>query len=270
MMPGFLLSLREGVEAALIIGIVFGVLTRFGRQELKIVVWRGVIAAVAASLLVGMGLRWLGVSLDGAAKQVFEGLALLFAAGVLIWMILWMQRHGSNLKGGIESETRKSLDAGAKSLFLLAFLAVFREGLELSLFLLASSFVTGGAATLSGAILGLGATVALGWVLFSTTRRLNLRLFFQVTNILLIFFAAGMVAYGIHELNEAGWIPAVIDPLWDVNSFLNEQSPLGVTLKILFGYNGNPSLTEVIGYVVVFTFLLVNYLRFQRRTRQAA
>jgi high-affinity iron transporter len=118
--------------------------------------------------------------------------------------------------------------------------------------------------TLIGALLGLGVAVIVGWILFSTTNRLSLSGFFNVTNILLIFFAAGMVAYGVHELNEAGWIPTIIYPVWDINHILSDKSELGLVLKALFGYNGNPSLTEVIAYLVFLAFLLGNYFRFQR------
>ena len=266
MLPSFLLSLREGLEAALIIGIVFGVLTRLNRQHLKPSVWQGVIAAVLASLFVGLGLNLLGMRFEGKAEEIFEGLALLFAAGVLAWMILWMQKQGRHLKKGIESETTQALRSGGKALFILAFLAVFREGLELAVFLLATSFVSGGSLTLLGAVLGLGMAVVTGWVLFSSTNRLSLGGFFKVTNILLIFFAAGMVAYGVHELNEAGWIPAIIYPVWDINHILSDKSELGLVLKALFGYNGNPSLTEVVAYFTFLTVLLVNYVRYQRNS----
>jgi high-affinity iron transporter len=264
MLPSFLLSLREGLEAALIIGIVFGVLTRLNHQHLKPAVWKGVFAAVVSSILVGIGLNLLGMTFDGKAEEIFEGFALLFAAGLLTWMILWMQKQGKNLKKGIENETTQALRTGGKALFFLAFLAVFREGLELAVFLLATSFVSSANMTLIGALLGLGIAVIIGWILFSTTNRLSLSGFFKVTNILLIFFAAGMVAYGVHELNEAGWIPAIIYPVWDINHILSDKSGLGLVVKALFGYNGNPSLTEVIAYVTFLAFLLGNYVRFQR------
>jgi high-affinity iron transporter len=265
MLPSFLLSLREGLEAALIISIIFGVLTRLNHQHLKSSVWQGVVAAILASILVGLGLNLLGMNFEGKAEAIFEGLALLFAAGVLTWMILWLQKQGKHLKKGIENETTQALRNGGKALFILAFLAVFREGLELAIFLLASSFVSGGSLTLLGALLGLVAAVMIGWVLFSSTNRLSLGGFFMVTNILLIFFAAGMVAYGVHELNEAGWIPAIIYPVWDINHILSDQSGMGLVLKALFGYNGNPSLTEVVAYITFLTILLATYVRYQRR-----
>ena len=137
--------------------------------------------------------------------------------------------------------------------------------MELALFLLATSFVTEGVLTIIGAVIGLGTAVIIGWVLFSSTNRLSLPGFFKVTNILLILFAAGLVAYGVHELNEAGWIPSVIEHVWDINHILNEKSQLGLMLKALFGYNGNPSLTEVIAYLVYSAILFATYLRFQQR-----
>ena len=104
--------------------------------------------------------------------------------------------------------------------------------------------------TLAGVVLGLGTSILLGWSLFATTVRLDLRRFFQVTGLLLILFAAGLVAHGVHEFNEVGWIPSVVEHVWDVNAFIDENSIMGELLKTLFGYNGNPSLTEMIAYFV--------------------
>ena len=265
MLPSILLSLREGLEAALIVGIVIGLLNRLDHQHLKASVWQGVAAAVAVSILAGVGLNLLGMEFEGQAEKIFEGLATLFAAGVLTWMIFWIQKQGKNLKKRIESKTTQALVSGRNALFMLTFIAVFREGLELALFLLATSFVTEGVLTIIGAVIGLGTAIIIGWVLFSSTNRLSLPGFFKVTNILLILFAAGLVAYGVHELNEAGWIPSVIEHVWDINHILNEKSQLGLMLKALFGYNGNPSLTEVIAYLVYSAILFATYLRFQQR-----
>lgn len=265
MLPSLLLSLREGLEAALIIGIVISVLNRFNRDDLKPVVWQGTAAAVVLSLLLGLGLQALGMRFEGRAEEIFEGLATLFAAGVLTWMIYWMQSQGRNIKGKIEAETSQAIGIGKRALFTLAFIAVVREGLELAVFLLATSFVAQGLNTIIGAILGLSSAVLLGWTIFKSTSRLNLQVFFRITNILLILFAAGLVAYGVHELNEAGWIPGIIEHVWDVNHILNEKSQVGLILKALFGYNGNPSLTEVIAYALYFGLLFIQYLKFNRR-----
>jgi len=264
MLPSILLSLREGLEAALIIGIILSMLTRLNSQHLKIVVWQGAAAAIAASLLAGMGLNFLGLEFEGKAEEIFEGLATLFAAGVLTWMIFWMQKQGQDLKKKIESDTNQAISTGKKALFSLAFITVFREGLELAVFLLATSFVSGGKLTLVGASIGLLSAVILGWAIFSYSNRLNLNMFFLVTNILLILFASGLVAYGVHELNEAGWIPSIIEHVWDINHILNEKSQFGLIFKTLFGYNGNPSLSEVVSYLLYFVSMFAIFFRFRR------
>ena len=250
MLASFLLSLREGLEAALIIGIVLGVLLKLKQTDLNKTVWAGAGVAVALSAIAAVGLNLLGMKFEGRGEQIFEGVAMLLAAGVLTWMIFWMHNTAPNLKAEIEAKTQKAVyGKGRNALFALAFLAVFREGIELALFLLAVQEASSPLQTLSGTVLGLAGAAVLGWVLFTSTRKLSLRGFFQVTNVLLIIFAAGMVAYGVHELNEAGIIPSVIEHVWDVNHILNEKSEVGLLLKALTGYNGNPSLTEVIAYL---------------------
>ena len=141
---------------------------------------------------------------SGQFEEVFEGLAMLLAAAILTWMILWMQRRGSEIQRDLEVKTvHATLNRGSSALFILAFLTVFREGVELALFLMAARMASDPISVFIGAALGLSSAILLGWMLFATTRRLNLRQFFQTTNILLLFFAAGLVALGIHELNEA-------------------------------------------------------------------
>ena len=253
MLPSYLLSLREGIEAALIIGIVLGALRQMRRTELIPAVWMGTFAAVAISILSGILLTKLGLSFEGAAEQIFEGVTMLLAAALLTWMIFWMSRTARTLKSEIESEVHKAaFGAGKRAVFFVAFFAILREGIELALFLTASVFATDTLQTLIGAILGLGTSILLGWSMFAAIIRLDLRRFFQVTGFLLILFAAGLVAHGVHEFNEIGWIPAVIEHVWDVNAFINEDSTFGLLLKALFGYNGNPSLTEMLAYVAYF------------------
>ena len=270
MLPSFLLSLREGIEAALIIGIIIGVLAKINHRELKPVIWRGVILAVALSLAFGVGLNAIGTEFTGQFEAAFEGLAMLLAAALLTWMILWMQRQGGQIQRELETKTvQATFNGGVSALFLLAFLAVFREGIELSLFLIAARMASDTISVLIGAALGLGAAVLLGWLLFASTRRLNLKTFFQVTNVLLLFFAAGLVAHGVHELVEAGWIPAIIDPVWDINHILDDNSEIGGILKALFGYNGDPALTEVIAYLGYFAVLGTIILRSLRNQIKA-
>jgi high-affinity iron transporter len=253
MLAGYLLSLREGLEAALIIGILLGALRKMHRGDLSAIVWYGSLSAVLVSTAAAIGLYSLGVQLEGAAEQIFEGVTMFLAAGVLTWMIFWMRRQSRTLHSELELNVRTAVTrAGQRALFTVAFLAVVREGVELALFLTATTFTAGAGQTLSGAALGLGTAALLGWSLFASTVRLDLRRFFQVTGALLILFAAGLVAHGVHEFNEVGWIPALVEHLWDVNFLVHEDSLAGQLLKALFGYNGNPSLTEVLAYLGYF------------------
>jgi high-affinity iron transporter len=262
MLPTYLLSLREGLEAALIIGIVLGALSKIRRTDLSPAVWLGTLSAVGISILTAVLLTTFGMSLEDKAEQIFEGVTMLIAAGILTWMIFWMGKQARFLKGELEAGVNKAAaSTGRRAAFWLAFVAVVREGVELALFITAAFFAgdqsqmtTNIIQTLAGTILGLGTAALLGWTLFATTVRLDLRRFFQVTGILLILFAAGLVAHGVHEFNEVGWIPAVVEHIWDVNIILDENSLVGQLLRTLFGYNGNPSLTEMIAY---FAYLVV-------------
>jgi len=262
MLPTYLLSLREGLEAALIIGIVLGAVSKIRRNDLAPAVWLGTLIAIIVSILTAVILTSFGLSLEETAEQIFEGITMIIAAGILTWMIFWMSKQARFLKSELEAGVNKAAaSTGKRAVFWLAFMAVVREGVELAFFITAAFFagdqsqVTSNIIqTLAGTILGLGTAALLGWTLFATTVRLDLRRFFQVTGILLILFAAGLVAHGVHEFNEVGWIPAVVEHVWDLNVVLDETSLLGQLLRTLFGYNGNPSLTEMIAY---FAYLIV-------------
>lgn len=258
MLPAFLLALREGLEAALIVGIVLGALRQLGQSQQRGAVWQGVGAAIVVSLAAAVGLMAVGLKLEGKVEQIFEGVTMLLAAAILTWMIFWMRSQGRRLSRELEQGVRQALGSGSRwALFGLAFIAVVREGIETALFLTASAFTAGAQATLAGALLGLLTAAALGYLIFAATWRLSIQRFFQVTSALLILFAAGLVAHGIHEFNEVGWIPAVIEHVWDTNRLLNENSSVGLILKALFGYNGNPSLTEVLGYITYWVVIVL-------------
>ncbi len=250
MFASFLLALREGIEAALIVGIVFGILKKMDKPQLKGMVWRGVAAALAFSILSAIIMNVVGAEFEGKAEQIFEGFAMLSAAALLTWAIFWMRYQSNNLEKDLEQDVQAAANSSSGGvLFALVFLAVAREGLELAIFLLAARLTSSALLTYLGASFGLLLAAGLGWLLFNSTRKLNLRQFFRITNFLLIFFAAGMVGYGVHEFNEAGWIPSIIDHFYDINFVLNENSTFGLFVKALFGYNGNPSLSESIAYI---------------------
>lgn len=271
MLPSFFLSLREGLEAALIIGIVLGALRKIHQEWLVPTVWLGAAGAAAISIIVALLLTAAGTSFEGAAEEIFEGFTMLTAAGVLTWMIFWMHRQARGIKTELEAGVRRSVvKNGGKALFLLAFTAVLREGIELALFLTAAALATDGQQVLFGAVIGLAASAALGWGLFSSIIKLDLQRFFLVTSILLILFAAGLVGHAVHEFNEVGWIPGIVEPVWDLSSVLPEDSFLGQIMAALFGYNANPSLTEVGAYLIYFGTILVLNLSLNRRTVTAA
>lgn len=249
MIPALLLALREGLEAALIVGILLSALRKINREDLKPTVWLGTIGAVLVSLVAAVVLQALGASFEGKTEEVFEGITMIMAAGILTWMIFWMRTQAKSMGTALETEVRQAASQrGQTTLFFVAFLAVVREGVELALFLTATAFTSGERATLIGGLLGLAVAIFLAWAMFSSLIRLNLRQFFQFTSVLLILFAAGLLAHGVHELNDAGWIPTIVEQVWNTNAILSEDSAVGQLLKTLFGYNGNPSLTEVLAY----------------------
>ncbi|MCC6147798.1 MAG: FTR1 family protein [Anaerolineaceae bacterium] len=267
MISSFFLALREGVEATLVIGLLLGALKKTKRDDLSAPLWAGVVAAVIVSILIAVVLHIIGLSLEGAAEPAFEGLIMLFAAGLLTWMIFWMKSHAPTLKSQIESDVHQAAEKNSRrALFGVSFLTVVREGTELAIFLTAAGFAADALQTFTGALLGLAGAVVSGWVLFSSTRRLPLGTFFQVTNVLLILFAAGLFAHGIGELNEIGWVPALIPDLYNLKPILNQKTTvLGQALHAIFGYSDSPSLAQLIAYVGYFAVILAALSFFQNR-----
>jgi high-affinity iron transporter len=258
MFASALITLREGLEAALIVGIVLGVLRKMGQEERSRPVWAGVLVAVAVSVVAGLALNALGVAFEGRGEEIFEGVAMLLAAGVLTWMIFWMQRQGRKIQADLELDVRRAVtEESAWALFSLAFVAVVREGIETVLFLTAAAFSATAGQTLIGGAVGLIVAIAIGWVIFVAGKELNVRSFFRVTGVLLVLFAAGLVAHGVHELQEARLLPTIIEHVWNVNPILSEDSTVGQFLKALFGYNGNPSLLEVLSYLAYYAAIYV-------------
>ena len=272
MIAAFLIALREGLEASLIIGIVFSFLSKTGRTRYRRYAWAGVGAALALSALVALGIQSIGAELEGPAEQIFEGTMMLLATLVLTWMIYWMKVQARSLRGALESELAEALEAGSpRSLFAVTFFAVVREGVEMALLLAATAFVTNGADTLIGSLLGLGAAALTGVLLYASVVRLNIRMFFSVSSVLLLLFAAGLFASSLHEFQEAGLLLTIQEHIWDVSRLLSAESPIGQVLRTLFGYNPSPSLVEVIGYGGYWAFaLLAMPWLVERRVRQRA
>ena len=249
MFPSYLLALREGLEAALIIGIVVGALHKTNHTTLMAPVWWGLGTAALLSAAAAVFLTHWGLGMEGTASAAFEGATMLVAAALLTWMLFWMQRHAPDLQQTVTRQAAHAVQRGkAGALFGLAFFAVLREGLELALFLTAAAFTSTAAHTALGALLGLATAAALGWALFTTTLRLDLRRFFQATTVLLFLFAAGLVANGVYEWNEIGWIPVGVERLWNTSALVSDTSLVGSTLHMLFGYRASPSLSALLAY----------------------
>lgn len=250
MTGSFLITLREGLEAALVIGIILGYLYKTGQQALNRQVYLGAACAVAASILTAYVFETL---LGGFEKheELFEGIFMLVAVGILTPMIVWMNKNSRNIKSNLERQINSALTGKQLiGLTALSFLAVYREGVETVLFMEASVLSASPGQALAGGLLGITAAIFTAAVIFKGTARLNLGTFFKVTGLILVFFAAGLTAHGLHELQEAGIIPAIIDHVWNTNGFINEKGVVGSFLKTLVGYNGDPSLVEVLGWVI--------------------
>lgn len=261
MLGALLITLREGLEAALIIGIILAYLSTTSNRKGFKPVWTGTALAIVVSLVAGAAIYFSAGRLEGKAEEIFEGIAMWTAAGVLTWMIFWMRKQAINIKGHLHAQIQSALGSGSTlGLFGLAFVAVVREGIETVLFLFAATRVDESAILSTvGGVLGLGIAVTIGYSIYKGTSKLNLRAFFNVTGLLLILFAAGLLAHGIHEFHEVGIISPVIAHVWNIDHILPEQSVIGRFLTAIFGYNANPSLVEVLAYIGYLGFTLASY-----------
>ena len=265
MITSFIITFREVLEVALIVGIVLGYLIKTNRTKYNNVVYMGILFGVIASVIGALLFVNLAGGFSGQSEQIFEGITMFIGAFLLTTMILWMmkQKHISNeLKEKIDEEIHHNHKYG---LFMLVFISVLREGIELVIFLGAASFVSTNN-TLQGALWGIITALFLGFMIFVGSMKINLKVFFNLTSILLILFAAGLIAHGIHEFQEAKIIPTVIEHMWDINPepvidgiypVLHEKGSVGSIFKSLFGYNGNPSLIELLGYITYLIIVLI-------------
>ena len=256
------LMTREGLEASLIVGIVLGYLAKTENRRYFRLIWLGTAAAVAVSVAAGAALFFTIGELEGRSEQIFEGVAMLCAVSVLTWMIFWMRKQAANIKKELEARLASAIAAGsAIGLASVVFFAVLREGVETALFLFAIGESSTPLATGIGAVVGLAISISLGIGIYMGSRRLDLRQFFTVTGLLLIVFAAGLLAHAVHEFQEAGILPETVEHLWNTNAILSEDSHFGKFLTALFGYNGDPSALEVGVWITYLSVTLVLFLR---------
>lgn len=250
----FLIAVREGIEAALIVSILLAYLKQIHREDKQSLVWWGTGVAVGMSVVVGAVIFAVGAEFEGTAEQVFEGLVTLAAVAVLTWMIFWMRKQGARVKSELQERVDTALLAGGFALAALAFVAVLREGIETALFIFAAAKGTAVSSTgvmgqLVGAVLGLAVAVILGVLIYRGGVRMNLRTFFRVTGALLIVVAAGLFAFSLHELQEAGWLPMLAGTAWDASASFPDDSGPGGILRALVGYQDAPTWLEVVGWL---------------------
>ena len=266
MFTDFIITFRETLEAALIVGIVLSYLGKIGNRHWFGTVYWSIAAAMAGSLMAAYFFDVYLGGFEGMAEQLYEGIVMILAALLITWMIVWMlrQRHF------IAAHLREKVDQHVKTerrwaMFFLVFIAVLREGIETVLFLKASSLQAGGNHLLAAA-LGVFVAVVVGYLLFTGLKKIPMKHFFTVSSVILILFAAGLLAHGVHELQEAGVVTMGSQQAWDVNPvvlvegeypLLHEKGTVGEMLKHVFGWNGNPSVLEVLSYAVYLLFVLV-------------
>lgn len=261
MLATFFLMLREGLEAALIVGIVAAYLVKIGRRDALPKIAIGVGAAVALSVGIGLVVTLTIQKLPLVVQETLEGAAAVLAVGVLTWMLFWMRRQGRALKGELERGVDVAISNGStRALVALSFLAVIREGVETVLFLIPIlSFNGTGVDTLVGGLLGLAIAAVFGWAIFVAGVRVNLRRFFTVTGTVLIFVSAGLVAFAIAEFAEAGLI-ANAGIAFDLNRLLPDNGPVGSVLRGLFGYRSAPTPLELVGYLAYLVPVLALFI----------
>jgi high-affinity iron transporter len=259
---------REGLEAGLIVGIILTVLARLGAWRYSRHVWLSTAAAIVASAGVWGLLQAATTAAQGRWNQVIEAVISLVACGVLTYMVFWMDRQAKRIRPELEEHVATAVSSHeAAAMVALPFIAVFREGAETALFLQAVAIQSGGTASLVGGLLGAALAVAVTLAIFVGGRQVPLRPLFRWTGLLLLLMAAGMLAYGIHEMHELQWLPPLVDPIWNINHLLSDKQGIGSFLKALFGYNGNPSLLEVLAYG---TYLAVVITQLRRRPQAGA
>jgi high-affinity iron transporter len=257
----FLITLREGLEGALLVSILLAYLNAIGRRDQHRVVWAGVAAAIVGSVVAGAIIFLVAGQLPHTAAEVFEGVVSYLAVGVLTWMIFWMRRNAIKIKGDLHEKVDIALASGSGlALGFLAFLAVGREGLETALFLF-SAWEAGSEAspllTLLGGLLGLGVAVVLGIAVYRGALRLNLRTFFRVTGALILVVAASLLVYGTHELLEVGAF-SFLEGSWLLAEAGAIAIPMSLIDRIVVGLGGEPTWLEFglwFGYLVITGYL---------------
>lgn len=267
MLQTFLTGLREGLEAALVVSILVAYLVKTGRRDRLAPVWVGVGTAIVISLLFGALLTFTSNALSFEAQEAFGGFLSIVAVGFVTWMVFWMRAQSHLLKGELQGRLDAAAAMGAGAVAVMAFISVGREGLETALFLWPTFQANGsGAGPAIGALVGLVSAVVLGWLFYRGSVKLNLARFFRWTGAFLIVIAAGVLAYGFHDLQEAGILPGLNNLAFDVSAQIPPSSWYGTLLKAVFNFSPRTTWLEL---VVYFGYLIPTMALFLRPVRRS-
>ncbi|MDF3297259.1 iron uptake transporter permease EfeU [Streptomyces tropicalis] len=247
MFSNYLIGLREGLEASLVVCILIAYLVKTGRRDALRPIWAGIGIAVAIALGFGCVLEFGSQELTFEAQEALGGSLSIVAVGLVTWMVFWMRRTARHLKSELHGRLDSALRLGTGALVATAFLAVGREGLETALFVWASVHAAsdGTPRPLIGVALGLATAVLLGWLFYRGALRINLARFFTWTGAMLVVVAAGVLAYGVHDLQEAGWIPGLNRLAFDISGTVPPDSWYGTLLKGVFNFQPDPTVLQV-------------------------
>jgi high-affinity iron transporter len=272
LLPTFVIGLREGVEASLIVGIVAAFLGRQGARRQLVWVWTGVAVAVLLCLGAAVGLEILDTHLPQKQQEALETVIAFIAVGMVTWMILWMSRHAHQLKRDLESQAGEALAAGSGwALVLMAFLAVLREGLETAVFLLSAFQASTNRSTATvGALLGIAVAVAIGVAIYRGGVRIDLGRLFFLTSLVLVLVAGGLVSFGLHTVHEAGWINAGQAQALDLSWLVSPGSVQSALITGVLGIQPKPTVVEAIGWTLFVVPMVVFVWRADTRRRRAA
>ena len=271
MFANYLIGLREGLEAALVVSILIAYLVKTGNRDKLPLVWAGVGVAIAISVAFGAALTFTSSQMSFQAQEAFGGIMSIIAVGFVTWMIFWMKRTARGLSGELRNKLDAAINVGGVAVAIIAFIAVAREGLETSLFIWAAVQSTGsGSAPLLGATLGLATAAVLGYLFYKGAVKINLSKFFTWTGFALILIAAGVFAYAIHDLQEAGILPGLTNVAWDATAAIPPGSWYGSLLKGIFNISAAPSVLEVIAWVAYVVPVMYLFFRKPKAAAPAA
>ncbi|MDX3800067.1 iron uptake transporter permease EfeU [Streptomyces sp. AK04-3B] len=247
MFSNYLIGLREGLEASLVVCILIAYLVKTGRRDALKPVWAGIAVAVLIAMAFGCFLEFGSQELTFKAQEALGGSLSIVAVALVTWMVFWMRRTARHLKAELHDKLDAALAMGTGALVATAFLAVGREGLETALFVWTSVHAAGDGTPrpLIGAALGLATAVLLGWLFYRGALRINLAKFFTWTGGMLVVVTAGVLAYGVHDLQEADWVPGLTDKAFDVSDTIPPDSWYGTLLKGVFNFQPDPTVVQV-------------------------